>query len=124
MITQADSLKFGVEYQGETHYDFDLRLPMVADNIAVLQEVGVTSNMAVRTALFARCLVKLGSIPQEAITYEFLSSNLVDDDFDVLVKAEGDLKKKRMRASPPSLNTDSPSSLSDSTASASPASSN
>ncbi|WP_036666020.1 hypothetical protein [Paludibacterium yongneupense] len=125
MMTQTDSLKFGVEYpadSGQMHYDFELRLPMIADNIAVLQHVGTVSNMQVRTAIFARCLVRLGTIPTETLTSDFLAGNMVDDDFDVLAAAETELKKKRMRSNPPSPSTDSPSSSLVDTASPSPAS--
>lgn len=118
-----NSLKYGIEYAGVLHYDFELRLPMVADNIAVLQQEGAGSNLRVRIALFARCLLSLGSIPQEAITTDLLAEGLVDDDFDVLSEAEAALKKKRLRPNPPWPTTDSPAlSLAD-TASPSPASS-
>lgn len=122
MITQTGKLNYGVEYNGALHYDFELRLPMVADNIAALEEVGTQSNLRVNTAIYVRCLTKLGTIPKEALTYEFLATNMVDDDYDALAGAISDLKKKRKVSSVPSPTTDSPSSSSDSTVSTSAAS--
>jgi hypothetical protein len=122
MMTQSDRLLYGVEYEGTVHYDFELRLPTVADNIAALEEVGTDSNMKVGVAMFVRCLTKLGTIPAEVLTYDFIVQNMIDDDFDTLSKATAELKKKRLASNLPSPTTDSPSSSSDSTASPSPVS--
>lgn len=121
-MTESAKLVYGVEYEGKIHFDFELRMPMVADNIAALEEVGPQSNLRVNTAMYARCITRLGTIPQDAITYQFLSENLVDDDYDVLHAAIQALKKKRTALSPPLPITDSPSSSLDSTASQSNAS--
>ncbi|WP_054285950.1 hypothetical protein [Gulbenkiania mobilis] len=112
-MTEKDALQYGVEYpagSGQLHYDFELRLPTVGDNIAAIEELGVGSNLRLNTAMLARGLVKLGDIPPEAITYELLEQSLVDDDYDVLAEARERLKKKRMRPKPSSLACDSPSS--------------
>lgn len=124
MITQTGQLTYGIEYEGAVHFDFEIRVPTVADNIAALEEVGADSNLRVSTAIYARCLTKLGAIPQEALTYTFLSSGMVDDDFDVLSGAMTAVKKKLKESRTPSPTTDSPSSSSantDSTSAASPA---
>lgn len=120
MMKHSGSLTFGVEYpaaSGQYHYDFTLRLPMAGDNIAAIEETGATSGLRIRVAMLARCLVSLGDIPAEAITYELLSEQLVDEDVDVLAEAEEAMKKKRMRPKPLSPTTASPSSSSDDTAS-------
>lgn len=124
-MIEKNALQYGVEYpagSGQLHYDFELRLPTVGDNIAAIEELGVGSNLRLNTAMLARGLVKLGDIPREAITYELLEQNLVDDDYDVLAEARERLKKKRMRPNPsspasdlpslPSASTDSPSLVS------------
>lgn len=115
MITVTDKLVYGVEYEGVVHFDFEIRVPTVADNIAALEEVGTGSNLRVSTAMYARCLTKLGTIPQEALTYVFLSDGLVDDDFDVLSAAMTEVKKKLKASRLPLPTTGSPSSSSDST---------
>lgn len=124
-MTEKDALQYGVEYpagSGQLHYDFELRLPTVGDNITAIEELGVGSNLRLNTAMLARALVKLGDIPREAITYELLDQNLVDDDYDVLAEARERLKKKRMRPNPNSPASDLPSLPSASTGSPSPAS--
>lgn len=125
MVTEKDQLQYGVEYPAESgvlHYDFELRLPTVGDNIAAIEELGVGSNLRLNTGMLARCLVKLGDIPREAITYELLDSSLIDDDYDVLSAARDRLKKKRMRPKPSSPDSGSPSLPLASTASPNPAS--
>lgn len=124
-MIEKDTLRYGVEYpagSGQLHYDFELRLPTVGDNIAAIEELGVGSNLRLNTAMLARGLVKLGDIPREAINYALLEQHLVDDDYDVLAEARERLKKKRMRPKPGSPASDSPSSPSVGTASPSPAS--
>ncbi|WP_293766580.1 hypothetical protein [uncultured Aquitalea sp.] len=122
-MTEKDTLLYGVEYpagSGQMHYDFELRLPTVGDNIVAIEELGVGSNLRLNTAMLARALVRLGDIPSEAITYELLDKELVDDDYDVLATARDRLKKKRMRPKPSLPASDSPSSPSASTVSPSP----
>ncbi|MFB9160391.1 hypothetical protein [Chromobacterium violaceum] len=126
MMTKTDSLLYGVEYpagSGQLHYEFELRLPTVRDNIEAIQAVGVESNLQLNLDMFARTLVRLGTIPSEAITLELLEG-MVDDDYDVLAQARSELKKKRMRPSSTSPASDAPSSLSADTASLSPEPSN
>lgn len=122
MITQTGTLDYGVEYEGTTHFDFELRLPMIGDNIAALEEVGASSNLKLHAAMLTRSIVRLGTIPSAVLNYDFLSANLVDDDFDVLSTAEKDLKKKRKALNQPLLDTGSPSPSSVDTASPNPVS--
>lgn len=122
-MTEKDALLYGVEYpagSGQLHYDFELRLPTVGDNIAAIEAHGLGSNMRINTAMLASCLVRLGDIPAEAITFELLEQQMVDDDYDVLSAARERLKKKRMRPNPSSAASDSPSLPLASTASPSP----
>ncbi|HDR9099667.1 TPA: phage tail assembly protein [Burkholderia vietnamiensis] len=124
MITQTGQLTYGIEHDGVVHFDFEIRVPTVADNIAALEEVGADSNLRVSTAMYARCLTKLGTIPQDELTYAFLSTGMVDDDFDVLSSAMTAVKKKLKESRSLSPTTGSPSSSSastDSTSAASPA---
>lgn len=113
MMIESDSLLYGVEFpagSGQLHYDFTLRLPSVGDNIVALETLGPDSNLALNVAMMARCLVKLGDIPPESISYELLRDGLVDEDYDVLAAARETLKKKRMRSSSTLPATGSPSS--------------
>lgn len=103
ILTEQDSLQYGIEYpadSGEFHYDFEVRIGTVADNIEVyeLPDIigGGISNMRVNTAMLARCITKLGTIPVEEITPELIGT-AVDTDYDVLYTAQDRLKKKRLR---------------------------
>lgn len=122
MITQTGTLKFGVEFEGAVHTDFELRLPMISDNIDALEEVGAGSNLKVHVAIMARTLLRLGTIAPDKITYELLSKNMIDDDFDVLAAEEKALKKRRLESNQPSPTTDSPSPSSPATESPNPVS--
>lgn len=122
MITQTGKLTYGVEVDGVTHTDFELRLPTIGDNIDAVEKVGATSNLKVHLAMMASCLVRLGTLPAEQVTYELLSQNLVDDDFDVLVAKEAELKKKRKESNQPSPDSASLSPSSPGSESTSPAS--
>jgi hypothetical protein len=128
--TEKDSLKYGIEYppgSGSYHYDFEVRLGTVGDNIAAYERPeilgGGVSNMRVDAAVLAACLLSIGTIPKESITPELLET-AIDTDFDVLRNAQDRLKKKRMRPSAPSVTgtSDSQVSSSDSTESATSAS--
>lgn len=122
-LTEKGSLQYGVEYpegSGTLHYDFELRLATVGDNIAAYERPeilgGGVSNMRVAAAIFASCLLSLGSIPKEAITPELIDT-MVDTDYDALGAAQDSLKKKRLKPSDASATTGLPNSTSASTGS-------
>ncbi|KIP18748.1 hypothetical protein KY49_3290 [Burkholderia sp. MSHR3999] len=121
-IKESGVLLYGVEYEGKIHYDFEMRLPTVEDNIAAIELVGAASNLRVNSAMYARCITKLGTIPPDAITYQFITANMVDDDYDVLHNKVQELKKKRRASNTRSPTSDSLSSSSGSTDSLNPAS--
>ncbi|RQS55725.1 MULTISPECIES: hypothetical protein [Burkholderia] len=122
-LTETGSLDYGIEYpvdSGQLHYDFELRLATVADNIAAYEEPtiinGGVCNMRVNAAVLARSIVSLGTIPAEAITAELIDT-AVDSDYDMLFAAQEQLKKKRKALKPGYVPSDLPPSSSASTAS-------
>lgn len=115
MITTTDKLKYGITVDGVVHTDFEMRCPVIGDNIAAVEAVGTSSNLRVQVAMMSRTLVKLGTLSPDQITFDLLSNNLVDDDFDVLTRAERELKKKLLSSSQPSGAIDSASPSSDAT---------
>ncbi|MBW5285777.1 hypothetical protein [Burkholderia gladioli] len=126
--TETGSLQYGIEYpadSGQLHYDFEIRIGTVEDNVATYEQPdifgGGVSNMRVTVAMLARCLLKLGTIPREAITPALIGT-AVDADYDVLVLAQDELKKKRLRPKTDSGTSDLPQSSSADTASATSAS--
>ncbi len=106
IMTEHGSLEYGIEYpesSGKLHYDFEVRLGTIGENIDV------------NVAMLARCLVSLGTIPKEAITSDLLIT-AVDTDYDVMMRAQDELKKKRKQPKLAAETTDSPDSSSLNTA--------
>jgi len=88
----------GIEYEGKRHYDFTLRMPTVADNIAALEAYPEGSAYKLEIVMYALCMEKIGEIPKDAISYDFLAARLTHADYDVIVDALGEVKKKLLRA--------------------------
>lgn len=105
--TLKGQLKYGLIYEGKAHTDFEIRLPLVKDTLAVLSKYKNIDaadlpegdkDFAVSVEIMMRCLLSLGSIPKEVLTYEYLLNGMVDEDFDVFSAAFNELKKKRQDA--------------------------
>lgn len=115
--TEKGSLEFGIEHDGVLHYDVEMRLATVQDNIDALDEVGAKSGLRITLAMYARAIVSIGAIPRELITTTFLAENLADSDFDALGVIQGRIKKKRRSAKLGSQGIEQPPLSSDGTAS-------
>ena len=124
-FTQSGTLEYGVQFNGEIHRDFEIRLQTVGDEIDTVAEVGcdiIDANFTVH--LLARTLISLGSIPEDEITPELLKDNLIYEDYMALVRASRGAKKKLMdmksgsetsgSTASSSGNSDSPRTTSDS----------
>lgn len=92
-ITQAGVLPIGVEVDGVLHREFTLRPALVADNIEAITEVGSGNPVALNAAIFARQLVKLGTLTPKQISYDLVAGMHVAD-FDALDRAALELQKK------------------------------
>lgn len=125
-MTRQNTLLYGIEFDGRTHYDFDIRLPVMADIYRALDDAekvhgssdSSEGDLYYRMALMAAVLTRLGDIPADAVTPELLLAGLLPDDYARLNDAIDELKKKRRRASADGTDCDSPSSPSAPTASA------
>ncbi|WP_140918454.1 hypothetical protein [Limnobaculum xujianqingii] len=117
------ALDYGVEFDGVIHYDCEVGLPTVgASSAAVVETVNRFGSMDTQeaqtfysVALKAYSLISLGDIPKEEITGALIDAALLDDDYDLIVAAINDLKKKRKRGKTRSPDTVSPSLPSDDT---------
>jgi hypothetical protein len=84
MLTEKGTLPVGVEYEGKTHKDFEIREQIVADSINVFDNPAQAAK-AEKNALFANLcvtanmLVSLGTIPKEDITPDLLMGMLQED---------------------------------------------
>jgi hypothetical protein len=115
-FTQSGTLAGGVLFDGKMHQDFTVRLSTVGDEIAVVED-GI-SETGQNLGVLMRCIVSLGDIPPEAITYELLCDELDMDDYRTLKAAQAEAKKKRSKQKENSETIDAQSSGSASTASA------
>lgn len=122
MMTERDQLLYGIEYEGTLHYDVEMRIMTIQDNIAAIEEVGPQSGMRITDSMMRRAIVRVGTIPQDALTLDLLRAELADEEYDVLTDLQERIKKKRRRAKSASPATGSSSSSSAPTASASPTS--
>ncbi|AXH61595.1 hypothetical protein [Providencia huaxiensis] len=93
----------GIDHDGKRHLIFAVKIPVMRDVYDALDETeevcGSTdskgSDLYYRMALTKRALIKLGDIPQDVITTDFLLDNLTSMDYDVIDEAIDIAKKKR-----------------------------
>lgn len=107
-FTHSATLPIGIFYQGQLHRDFTVRLSTVGDEIAAVEDGIPDSGTLV--GVMARCLITLGSIPAEEITYQLLCDALVSEDYKALRDAQQEAKKKLSGLKSDSVITDTPSS--------------
>lgn len=104
--TVTGSLQFGVVIDGKAHYRFAMHLLTVADDMAIAPDLTGQARML---AVYAQSLDKLGGVPSENLTADFLADNLTATDFDALFFAQELLAKKRQRPTVPANATATPS---------------
>lgn len=112
-LTASGTLSVGIQFEGAWHRDFVLRLPTVGDELDATDADVPDAGYGV--ALMAACLVSLGSVPPEAITYELLRG-LLSEDYAQLTQARDDLKKKLRPESDNTVTSGTPASDSGATA--------
>lgn len=125
MRTETGRLLDGIEHNGVTHYDFEVRLPLVRDTGQALDDTDdrfgtISGNRAdafYRCALYAVTLVRVGDIPPSELTPDLLYDALTEDDYDEIKNALERLRAKRSGGNPGSPDCASPPSPSDSTVS-------
>ncbi|MBN3237666.1 hypothetical protein H5A46_09975 [Pectobacterium versatile] len=114
----------GVELDGQRRFDFAVRLPVVGDTIAALEETqdekgttaGAAAGMHYRVGILARVLTFDG-IESDKITTDLLLNQLSDEDFDLIDAQVSAVKKKLMQSRALSVDTAQSSSPSADTAS-------
>ena len=91
MITEKGTLPFGVDYDGKTHRDFELRPQFVRDTVDIFEDPDTAKRAARNNQFFACCLfagrlTRLGDIPKESITPDMIL-DLHQDDYDEILHA-------------------------------------
>lgn len=95
----------GVELDGQRHFTFSVRLPVVGDTIAALEETqdekgttdGAAAGMHYRVGILARVLT-LDGVECDKVTTELLLKKLSDEDFDLIDAQVSAVKKKLMQS--------------------------
>jgi hypothetical protein len=98
MITEKGTLPFGVEVDGITHRDFEIRPQFVRDTVDVFEDPDVAARASRNNQFFAACLfagrlTRLGELPKEKITPELIL-DLRQDDYDEILRAGERLEKQ------------------------------
>lgn len=95
MIIEKRTLPIGIEFDGKIHRDLEIRPRLVADMIDALEnERSQRNNRYYALAMIACQIQKLGDIPKEAITTDFLL-RMYEQDFVVLTEA-AEMAQKRV----------------------------
>ncbi|TAM37834.1 MAG: phage tail assembly protein [Burkholderiaceae bacterium] len=89
-------LPIGLVVDGVRHQDFELRAPTVGDNVDASHEVGNNSALELATAVYARQMIRLGTLPADKINAALLMQ-LNPMDWNAIEAADGELRKKLMR---------------------------
>jgi hypothetical protein len=92
-LTQTGNLPIGVEVAGVLHRDFELRPVLVQDNIDAVTEVGTANPVELSAAIFARQLVRLGTLEAKQITTDLVRALHIAD-FDAIERGAVELGKK------------------------------
>jgi hypothetical protein len=94
VIKHNGTLPVGIEVDGVVHRDFELRPQLVRDSIEVSKKLTAEySDSYFGIALYAEQLVKLGTLPKEAITAELLL-DAYDMDMQVIMKGADSLRER------------------------------
>lgn len=97
MITEKGTLIIGVEYEGKTHKEFELRPQIVRDSVETLEgeyaERAKANDSFFGVCLLTKQITKLGDIPKEAIVPDLILS-LMEIDFQIISKAREALENR------------------------------
>lgn len=99
-MTQTGTFPVGILIDGVRHQDFELRAPTVGDNVNAALEVGTESSLELTTAVYAKQMTRLGTLPADKVNVELLLQ-LNPLDWNAIEAADGELRKKLMRDGQP-----------------------
>lgn len=98
-LTTDGTLLFGIEFNGQMHKDFTMRVPTLEDVEAAIEDAGPdASNARMNRHKWSRTITRLGEIPADAITAELLAG-LPAPEYGVLLAVEDELAKKLLASS-------------------------
>jgi len=95
MITEKGTLIVGVEYEGKTHKEFEIRPQIVKDSIDAIEDDRAKKNESyLGLCVITKQIIKLGEIPKEKITTEMLM-NMYEVDLFAISEAARRLQKRQ-----------------------------
>ena len=99
MLKETGTLPIGVEYEGRTHREYEIREQLVGDMIDVFDDEGLASraaknNFFLGICILAKMIICIGDIPKDQITPALLMS-MLQDDMNELKQAEVRLDERR-----------------------------
>lgn len=94
-LTQTGMLPIGLVVDGVRHQEFEMRAPTVGDNVNAALEVGAESSLELATAVYARQVLRVGTLPAHKINTALLLQ-LNPMDWNAIEAADGALRKKLM----------------------------
>ncbi|KJV30027.1 hypothetical protein VI08_15300 [Luteibacter yeojuensis] len=109
-------LAVGLPHNGMRHREFVLRAALAGDTIGAQLAYPDGPYSLIAVDQLRRQLVRVGTIPLEQITTDYLSRELLDLDYKVIQAAERRLEKKLMQASAESSTGDASNTSSSVTA--------
>lgn len=93
MMIERGTLLIGLTVDGVRHTEFELRPATVGDNVEAIEELGNANGLRLSAAIYARQIVRLGSLPKSNITTDLVLA-LAAPDYDALEQAQERLKKR------------------------------
>jgi phage FluMu protein gp41 len=93
MLTVKGTLPIGIEFEGVTHREYELRARRIRDSIEASEDNEAAGDSRLGLAILTRQIVQLGSIPRENIALETIM-DLYDDDLAELYRAAEEVAAK------------------------------
>lgn len=92
-VTVVGTLPVGVEVDGVRHREFEIRGAIVQDNVDAITEVGTDNSVLLSAAIYARQLLRLGTLSVAQISTRLICGLSVQD-FNELERMAAEAEKK------------------------------
>lgn len=113
-VLVAGTFVYGIAHGGKRHYNFEMRIPTMGDNIDATEQFPQGSAVRLDLVMFAGCMARIGDIPEDEISFELLCQ-LQPSDVDIIYEQLAEAKKKLTQPNPVSASSEKSSSSLDAT---------
>ena len=99
VLTEKGTLPVGVDYDGKTHREFEIREELTGDMIAVFDDEAIVARGSKNDAFLGLCILSkqilsIGTMPPDALNHELLLG-MHRPDFAEIQRASKRLEEKR-----------------------------